>query len=197
MYSLRQSSFFLLTLNVCVLFFTIEDKNQYVHRRDSVSLVSLSDQEIQKRMKLGLVTNPPTQRQNHQQNDEQEDDDDDAQNDRMEQWDDLEDSDDDDDRKRIGIGGDGTIVADNDKEEYIFDTKRRSSIDLDSMSQNLHDLIGAVDFWDKDADSHDNLTAKRRCSQRPSVASIQELDICEDEEIETLSGDDIVIQVKN
>jgi len=32
-------------------------KNQYVHRRDSISLKSLSDAEIHKRMRLGLVTN--------------------------------------------------------------------------------------------------------------------------------------------
>jgi hypothetical protein len=34
-------------------------KNQYVHRRDSLSLAMLSDSEITKRIKLGLVTAPP------------------------------------------------------------------------------------------------------------------------------------------
>jgi diadenosine tetraphosphatase ApaH/serine/threonine PP2A family protein phosphatase len=34
-------------------------KNQYVHRRDSVSLASVSPDEIQKRMRLGLITQAP------------------------------------------------------------------------------------------------------------------------------------------
>ena len=48
-------------------------KNQYVHRRDSVSLMSLTETEIAKRMRLGLVTT--------QQDDDSEDE---------EEWDDLE-----------------------------------------------------------------------------------------------------------
>lgn len=34
-------------------------KNQYVHRRDSMSLLTLSEKEIQNRMQLGLVTTAP------------------------------------------------------------------------------------------------------------------------------------------
>jgi hypothetical protein len=51
-------------------------KNQYVHRRDSLSLAMLSDSEITKRIKLGLVTAP--------QNDEESVDD--------EEWNDIDSS---------------------------------------------------------------------------------------------------------
>jgi Calcineurin-like phosphoesterase len=43
-------------------------KNQYVHRRDSVSLATVSPDEIQKRMRLGLITQAPVPApQQHQQ----------------------------------------------------------------------------------------------------------------------------------
>ena len=83
-------------------------KNQYVHRRDSVR--HLPESEIQKRMKLGLVTNdgPP------------------GTHTRMETWEDLE---------------------EDEQEDMVLDTKRRSSVELDHMVANAHDsAVGSVAF---------------------------------------------------
>lgn len=80
-------------------------KNQYVHRRDSISLASLSTQEIAKRMRLGLIT------QDQDDSDEEE-------------WDDFESSDDEDDQQLS---------------EYTLTSDRRSSINLQQMSENFHD----------------------------------------------------------
>ena len=49
-------------------------KNQYVHRRDSVSLQSLSETEIQKRMRLGLVTSTPAPDSDEEEEEEEWDD---------------------------------------------------------------------------------------------------------------------------
>ena len=57
------------------ILFIVTDKNQYVHRRDSVSLATLPEREIQQRMKLGLVTSSPHQ---HEVDDDDDDDDDDG-----------------------------------------------------------------------------------------------------------------------
>lgn len=84
-------------------------KNQYVHRRDSVSLQSLSQDEIQKRIHLGLVTNNAAQ-----DSDEEEEED--------EQWEDFEDE-----------------SEEEDVSEYRLATHRRSSIDLMSTVANDSD----------------------------------------------------------
>ena len=84
-------------------------KNQYVHRRDSMSLETVSNIEIAKRMQLGLVMA-----------DQQDSDDD------QEEWQDMEhDSGDDEEEQEV--------------EQYTFAQGRRSSINLQQMSENFHD----------------------------------------------------------
>lgn len=164
-------------------------KNQYIHRRDSVSVATLSEQELKQRMKLGLVTNVPFQQQQYMQDEDEEQEGSDDGRPDMEDWDDLQDSDDDDDKnKSPGQRRRHSLLDDDDEREYVFDTKRRSSVDLDSLSANLHDLMNAAE-WDGN-DSADFSVSKRRRSKRPNIASIQEHDGADDEEVETLNGDD-------
>lgn len=156
----------------------------------------LSDHEIKQRMQLGLVTNVPYQQQQyHSQHDDGFDDDDQdgSEDDRqaMEDWDDLQDSDDEGkNRSSSPQRRRSSALDDDDKDEYVFDTKRRSSVDLDSLSANLHDLMSAADTWDGNS-SYDFSQNKRRRSKKPNVASIKEHDTADDEEIETVNGDDV------
>jgi len=88
-------------------------KNQYVHRRDSVSVMNLSETEMQKRIKLGLVRESTPQ------------------DDSDEEWDDFDDEEEEED-----------VELDVQQDEYVFDTRRRQSIDLSSMNNNYHDMAG-------------------------------------------------------
>ena len=76
-------------------------KNQYIHRRDSISLQSLSDKEIDQRIKLGLVTLDEV-------DDEDEEDVED------EQWDNIA-----DEEYEVQEG----------EMEYVFDTRRASMVE--------------------------------------------------------------------
>lgn len=89
-------------------------KNQYVHRRDSVSVMNLSETEMMKRIKLGLVRESP------------------ADADSDEEWDDFDDEEDEEE-----------IDFDASQQEYVFDKRRRQSIDLSRMSNNYHDMEGS------------------------------------------------------
>ena len=84
-------------------------KNQYIHRRDSVSLATLSEQEIQKRMKLGLVTNAPNPPE-------------------VEEWEDFEDAEEEETEEKQAS-----------KTGFVIDANRRPSVELANMSQNTHD----------------------------------------------------------
>ena len=86
-------------------------RNQYVHRRDSVSLAMLSEQEIKDRMRLGLITAEPG-------NDEDEDEDYEE-----EQWENLEDD-------NVDRGdNDGGSDASEESFDLKIDTNRKSSVD--------------------------------------------------------------------
>ena len=146
-------------------------KNQYVHRRDSISLAAMPEIEIQQRMKLGLVTSS-----SEDAGDGQDDDD-------IEDWQDLED-DDSDDKAQVALEGD-----------YSFDTNRRSSIDLASIS-NLRDDAS----WASDASaaSFTSFTEfepnKRHRSKKPGFAPIHEAEA--DEDVDTLDGDEEEMELR-
>jgi hypothetical protein len=149
-----------------------------VHRRDSVSLSSLSEQEIQKRMKLGLVTSTPDGANGAVAEDEE-----------LEDWQDIPD--------------DAKVDSDS-SEDFTIDTKRRSSVDLDNMSLNAHDLeyeAGAAAAaatggpYSFHGDTYD--PNKRLRARKPMVASISEESPtgtagggADDEEIATVDGGD-------
>ena len=86
-------------------------KNQYVHRRDSVSVSNISPADMETRLKLGLVRENP---------DPDESD---------EEWDDF---DEEEEEEEVDINVQ--------QEGYVFDKRRRQSIDLSSMTNNLHDI---------------------------------------------------------
>ena len=86
-------------------------KNQYVHRRDSVSVSNLSATEMEKRLKLGLIRDAPPE-------------------DSDEEWDDFDDDEEDEEDMELNVQQD----------EYVFDKRRRQSIDLNSMTSNMHDI---------------------------------------------------------
>jgi len=158
-------------------------KNQYVHRRDSVSLAAMSSDEIQKRMKLGLVT-AGNEAENNSNNDEDEE--------LEDSWEDF-DMDDDDNNVNAKDGDDATH-KENHQAEYVFDKGRRSSVDLGRMSENSHDA-GAIAMTAEAAAAHrlyyadEPVNAKRQRSRQPSVSSIQEDAEKEEDEVATVDGD--------
>ena len=93
-------------------------KNQYVHRRDSMSLATLSTSEIAKRMRLGLVT---------QTQDDSSD----------EEWDDFESSEEEDEVD---------LEEQQQQQKYTFSQNRRSSINLQQMTENFHDSQSTPDW---------------------------------------------------
>lgn len=127
---------------------------------------SLSESEIQKRIQLGLVTYaPPNSRA--------------QQDDEMEHWEDIEDE-----------GKDST--SEESDEDFVLDEKRRSSIDLCTMTMNAHDqgsenavsVAAAAAFTICEFEPN-----KRQRSRKPMVASISEEAVVDDEEIATVDGE--------
>lgn len=123
-------------------------KNQYVHRRDSISLATMSETEIQKRIKLGLVTSSSEDAGDAEEEEELED------------WQDLEEDD--------------TTSLDDD---YSFDKNRRSSIDLAGISNTRDDASWASDASAASFASFTEFEPnKRHRSKKPGFASIDEAD---------------------
>lgn len=163
-------------------------KNQYVHRRDSVTLAKVSAEEIQKRMRLGLVTASGANNDNGTVGDDEELED---------SWEDFDMDDGDDDDNKGGEGENSNPHHANKEAEYVFDKGRRSSVDLACMSQNCHDECAAANveaaahrlyYYDEPQD------VKRQCSREPSVSAIAEEDEAggvkdTDEEVATVDGD--------
>jgi len=128
-------------------------RNQYIHRRDSVSLAMLSEQEITERVQLGLITMvPSTDEQEEYEDDGHEEvgDDEEYQEEEFQAFDeegdeDLDeldslnsiDDDDDDDDDDSGVG------LHEGKAEYTLDTRRKSSVDpcntTSSPEKSSHD----------------------------------------------------------
>ena len=147
-------------------------KNQYVHRRDSISLAAMPETEIQQRMKLGLVTCSSEDAGDAQ--DEEE----------LEDWNDLED-DDSDDKAQVTL-----------EDDYSFDKNRRSSIDLAGISNNRDDASWASD---SSAASFTSFTEfepnKRQRSKKPGFAAIDEAD--EDVDTSTIDGEEDDMELRD
>jgi len=108
-------------------------KNQYVHRRDSVSLANLTQYEIDAREKVGLVSSASADESEYEYEYEEEGD---GEEEHYDQWEDMEDDEDDDDHlgvrrtsavdaslvvasppgsqigRMMSIGGDGCVTGD-------------------------------------------------------------------------------------
>jgi len=165
------------------------DKNQYVHRRDSVSLASLSEQEIQKRIQLGLVTPAAAAAAHHASIATVAAIDNDVE---LEDWQDIMENDDDEEpAAERGLENGAYKVA----------TQRRSSVDLGHMSVNVHDAAIANHTSANTASfsalpDHQNALKRQRYRQ-PSIASISEEEPSgvardpqtgDDEEVATVDG---------
>ena len=159
-------------------------RNQYVHRRDSVSLLTLSEQEIQKRMRLGLITTTPHDHSDDEKEEEEE-------------WEDLEYESD----------------VEPEVAEYRLSANRRSSIDLKATVNDLDmsdqsfggsnsSLQYSTSMMDASADLQNSLTEgglivdfepnKRLRSRKPRVSSIHEgMENESNDELEIVDDDEM------
>jgi len=202
-------------------------KNQYVHRRDSMTVAALPPHEIENRMRLGLVT-AAAATGGAAQHYAGAADDGDAEE-LVDQWQDFEMEEDEDEGADTNIGSakDDESGADNassdnltEEEDFVFDKSRRSSVDLSTMSQNTHDDTQFVDEYAQQRiamEHHQQPGGVKRPkrSSQPSIASIdeeaamlggegsngKENDIGggddDDEEVATVDGDDHDVELRD
>jgi len=156
-------------------------QNQYVHRRDSVSLAMLSEAEIKERMRLGLITQDQHNEEEYEEVYEEYDE---------EEWDDMSDD-------SSAAGDDDDDEDDGSDEGYILDSGRNSTVDpvhtvaspLGSTHDN-HDVWGTesgtaqtkIDF------SNVEMSNRKKKRRQPRFSSINELE--EEEEDSTVEGDE-------
>lgn len=153
------------------------DKNQYVHRRDSVSVTSLSEQEIQRRIQLGFITpslggntavttGVTTAVEAGQK--------------QSEEWQDITDE---EVMQESAEGNDDDPTEtesslDDNQNPYLLDTRRRSSIDLGHLSFNMHDESAILNSTGSGkeivSDLSNQHSNKRLRYRQPSIASISE-----------------------
>jgi hypothetical protein len=165
-------------------------------------LASLSEQEIQKRIQLGLVTpsiaNPSggsgtSSAMVMQESTTATDNDDDDDDVELEDWQDIPDNDKitPDDNDDVTYGDSSSRNGSTTGDLYIVDTQRRSSIDLEHMSINLHDTSivmnaqpphngtttgaeGTTSNTTRGVSLYDNNPHKRLRYRQSSIASISE-----------------------
>jgi hypothetical protein len=137
-------------------------------------------------MRLGLVTNAPNPMDTGGSSSEPQD----------FEWEDFASSDEEDANEEGGLP-----VGEEPGEEYHLSTKRRSSVDLDSMTENAHDHpLTAAEIQAATTTggyhAYDFESNKRLRSKQPSISSIDE-GPAEDEEIETVDGDDEDVELRD
>jgi len=159
------------------------DKNQYVHRRDSMAVATLSETEIQQRIRLGLVTNAASDSKDEEDDDE------------LEEWKDF---DSDEDNESEAKPDDGSKRK---SDEYRLANTRRSSVDLSTMISNVHD---GSDAWEAGAmirtaqamksqmhlEDPPSKRSRNSSLRSSSLGNIDEGD-GEDDEVATVDGDDM------
>jgi hypothetical protein len=194
-------------------------KNQYVHRRDSISLQTLSHLEIAKRIKLGLVTPGD--------DDDYDDDDED-----YEEWEEDMSSDDEENNKNknnnngnydnvAGISMEASVsdIKNNPygyeqaqpqakmqmqthQEQYTLAQGRRSSIDLSQMTNNQHDSQSSTDMSRIDlsmlpphigGSSRDLRESLRRQNDIIRQSVKEQDDDCDEDS--TVNGDDFILNM--
>lgn len=179
-------------------------RNQYVHRRDSVSIAMLSEAEIKARIKLGLISTEST---------EAEEDDSDEEFEDSEEWEGFEEDDDDDDgeeeESNSATGTEDDDEDDSDEDNFVIDAGRKSSVDPvntcaspPGSSHDNHDQLWTGGNDEGDAPSKDSSVARRfdfsnvETSNRKKkrgllrFSAINEVDNeAEDDEESTVDGD--------
>eukprot|EP00970_Alexandrium_tamarense_P000469 scaffold61_cov205-Alexandrium_tamarense.AAC.23 len=153
-------------------------RNQYVHRRDSVSLAMLSEAEIAERVKLGLITHDGVQEAEEEVEDEE--------------WEDFDEED-------LNTSVDGADSSFEEEDEYILDDRRKSSVEpsmtMTSPPGSTHDNH---DFMESEEDmsgrkidfSGVDSSSRRKKRGGLSFAAISEEKGEEEDEESTVNGDD-------
>ena len=146
-------------------------RNQYVHRRDSVSIAMLSEAEIAERVKLGLITSDPREEEFEE-----------------EEFEEFEEEEDEE-------AQDSSFDED---EEYVIDDRRKSSVDPcgtraspEKSSHDSHDYsMEGNDMPSQRIDFSAAATTStgRRSKKRGGFSTIREDE--EDDEESTVNGDD-------
>jgi hypothetical protein len=165
-----------------------------VHRRDSLSLSTLTDKEIQQRTQLGLITAPLHDPRRAQ---EQQDIDDDSSNEDLGEWQDFSSDEEDEDDDQDGADDTSEKSGNN---GYKLAPARRSSVDLHSIAGNRHDAKvqdSKLLSWQDAAQAvgyEDSPSKRVRNSIRGSsmgFASIDENAEEEEEDVETVNGEEV------
>jgi hypothetical protein len=155
-------------------------RNQYVHRRDSVSLAMLSEAEIKERVQLGLIEGYTVE--DHAREEEEE-----------EEWEEF----DEDDLNTSREDADSSL-EDDDEDEYVVDERRKSSVEpartTSSPEKDRHDFMvedGEMPVMQIDFSGADP-TVRRKKRDKGKFASIAEENGDDDEEDEesTVDGED-------
>eukprot|EP00571_Detonula_confervacea_P004615 CAMPEP_0172328968 /NCGR_PEP_ID=MMETSP1058-20130122/60631_1 /TAXON_ID=83371 /ORGANISM="Detonula confervacea, Strain CCMP 353" /LENGTH=648 /DNA_ID=CAMNT_0013046113 /DNA_START=1565 /DNA_END=3511 /DNA_ORIENTATION=+ len=152
-------------------------RNQYVHRRDSVSLAMLSEAEIKERVQLGLVEGYTAEEAGEEEFEEEE-------------WEEFDEDDLNTSREEM----DSSVDED---EEYVLDDRRKSSVDPNmtaasppGSTHGSHDfdvegsgmLAKKIDFTGVDS------TVRRKKRDKGGFSAITEAD--EEDEESTVNGEE-------
>lgn len=156
-------------------------RNQYVHRRDSVSIAMLDDAEIAERVKLGLITADPTAQEEEEYEEEE--------------FEEFEEED-------VNTSRDDADSSFEEDEEYVLDDRRKSSVDPSGCKASPEGSSHDNHSWSvMDGKSPDDTAAKqidfsgvdssdRRKKRNSRFSSISEVDEDCDDEDSTVNGDD-------
>ncbi len=141
-------------------------RNQYVHRRDSVSIAMLSEAEIAERVKLGLITSDPRDEEFEE-----------------EEFEEFEEEEDDEE----------LVDSSFEDEDYVIDDRRKSSVDPcgtraspEKGSHDSHDYMMEGNDVSQRINFSDHGTG-RQSNQRGGFGTIRE---DEEEDEESTVGDD-------
>ena len=148
-------------------------RNQYVHRRDSMSIAKLSDEEIEQRIELGLITATPTE----------EGDDDEEENVHIEgdEWEDFDEEDD----------TDGSHDEEEEEIQYIIDSRRSSYVNPLYTVSSPPVSHGSNYIWSRPSSSFDlsNVTtANRKNRKHHRLSSLSEKSFDDEDEASTVDG---------
>lgn len=151
-------------------------RNQYVHRRDSVSLAMLSEAEIKERVQLGLIEGYTAEDADGEEEYEEE------------EWEEFDEDPDGD----MNCGLDNDSSLEDDEEAYVVDERRKSSVEptRTMSSPDRNDGKGAVSLGSKKIDYSvgvdDHVRGKKH--DKGKFDAIAEED--DDDEESTVDGED-------
>lgn len=150
-------------------------RNQYVHRRDSVSLAMLSEAEIKERVQLGLIEGYTAEDAEGEEENEEE------------EWEEFDEDPDGD----MNSGLDNDSSLEDDEEAYVVDERRKSSVEptrtMSSPDRNDGTNGGAVaKKIDYSVGVDDHVRRKKR--DKGKFDAIAEED--DDDEESTVNGED-------